>query len=381
MSVIMPYCPAERDKIRTVMKQLTHIWIVTLLLSFTGTAERAAAADYQLDTVFETDGVVWSFAFLSPSEMLAVRRDGKLFYTDFSQNIQRELPAPSVVTSGQGGLLDVHIHDEDDVRYIYLTYSTEVDDGDATTALARGEWRDGTLQKLETLFVADTEGDSGRHFGSRLLFHGGHIYMTIGDRTERDYAQDLSVHNGKILRLDARGRAARDNPFSQQKDALPEIWSYGHRNSQGIDYERDSGKIYSAEFGPRGGDELNLIERGKNYGWPVITYGREYWGPSIGDTHAGGMEQPVAYWTPSISPSGMAFYYGDKIPQWRGSLFLANLSSQHLRRLVFGENGKVTEQEVLFDDLDERFRHVRESPDGYLYFSTDSGRVVRVSLP
>ena len=362
------------------MKKVVNICSIMLLLFLTVTAERSVAADYQLETVFETRGVVWSFAFLSPSEVLVVRRDGKLFYADLMKNIRRELPVPRVVTSVQGGLLDVHIHDSEEERYVYLTYSTETSEDD-TTALARGKWTGETLHELETIFVANTVGDSGRHFGSRLLFHDGDIYMTIGDRGERDYAQDLSVHNGKILRLDIHGGAADGNPFLGVSEALPEIWSYGHRNPQGIDYERDRGKIYSAEFGPRGGDELNLIKRGKNYGWPVITYGREYWGPSIGDTHGEGMEQPSAYWTPSISPSGMSFYYGEKIPHWRGSLFLANLSSRHLRRLEFDESGEVTKQEVLFDDLGERFRHVREGLDGYLYFSTDSGKIVRVSLP
>lgn len=340
----------------------------------------AFAGEYRLDTVFQTRGVVWSFAFLSADEMLVSRRDGKLFYVNTRQGSQRSLPAPPVVAAGQGGLLDVHIHAVDGQDYVYLTYAAAAEGG-PTTALDRGVWNGHTIERLETLFTASTVGGSGRHFGSRLLFHGGHIYMTIGDRAERDYAQDLSVHNGKILRLDLHGRAAAGNPFAGVAGALPEIWTYGHRNPQGIAYERRGQRIYSAEFGPRGGDELNLIEPGKNYGWPVITYGREYFGPRIGGLMKEGMEQPLIYWVPSISPSGITFYYGDQIPQWRGSLFLANLSSTHLRRLTIGEDGRVAGQEELFAGLGEALRHVREGPDGALYFSTDQGRIVRVSLP
>lgn len=339
---------------------------------------RAASEKYQLATIFKTDGVVWSFAFISPAELLVTLLDGKLFYVDLTQGAQKLLPSPPVVAKGQGGLMDVHFQTINGKNYVYLTYSTE-DKDELTTALARGVWNGQTIEKMQTLFVAKVVGDSGRHFGSRLLFDDRHVYMTIGDRAERDYAQELSHHNGKILRLDLDGKAAAGNPFAGVAGALPEIWSYGHRNPQGIDGDPRSGAVYSAEFGPRGGDELNLIERGKNYGWPLITYGREYWGPKIGETHHPDMEQPIAYWTPSISPSGMAFYDGDKIPQWRNNLFLANLGGAHLLRLEI-ENNRVVKQEVLFDEMRERIRHVRSGADGYLYFSTDSGKIIRVSF-
>ncbi len=333
---------------------------------------------YKLKTVFETNDVIWGFDFISPEELLITLRQGKLLYVHLTQNIQKQLPTLQIVAKGQGGLLDVHYQKVTGRNYVYLTYSTIFED-QLTTALARGVWDKGTLNQLQTLFVAKVTGDSGRHFGSRLLFKNQHIYMTIGDRGERDYAQDLSYHNGKILRLDLEGKAAVGNPFETTPNALPEIWSYGHRNPQGIDFDPVTGEIYSCEFGPRGGDELNLVKISKNYGWPVITYGREYWGPKIGQTHHPKMEQPVAYWVPSISPSGMAFYQGDKIPQWKNNLFLGNLSSTHLRRLVL-ENSKVVKQEILFADLKERIRHTRSGPDGYLYFSTDSGKIIQVSL-
>ena len=367
---------------RLLLSVAVIVLLLVSLITFVPQANNVTStntAAYRLEKIFETNGVVWSFAFISSQELLVTRRDGKLFYVNLAQNTQKQLLIPPVIAAGQGGVLDVHFRAIGGKGYIYLTYSTQIGD-QLTTALARGIWDGQMMEKPEALFVAKIVGDSGRHFGSRLLFDGDYIYMTIGDRGERDYAQNLSYHNGKILRLDTQGRAAQNNPFVSVSAALPEIWSYGHRNPQGIDYERRTGEIYSVEFGPRGGDELNLIKPGKNYGWPVITYGREYWGPKIGDTHHPDMEQPVAHWVPSISPSGMAFYDGDKIPEWQGNLFLANLSAAHLRRLALDENGVVAE-EILFSDLGERIRHVRSGPDGYLYFSTDSGKIIRVSLP
>jgi len=243
--------------------------------------------------------------------------------------------------------------------------------------VARGILKETTLESTEVIFQAKVDSDTTRHFGSRLVFHQGHIFMTIGDRGERAYAQKLNLHQGSILKLTHSGKAAADNPFLKTKNALAEIWSYGHRNPQGIDVHPETKELWSCEFGPRGGDELNLIKKGRNYGWPVITYGKEYWGPSIGDTKKTGMEQPIEYWVPSISPSGMVFYTGDKIKSWKNDLFLANLSSTHLRRLRI-RNNKVIEQEKLFESIDERIRHVRNAADGYLYFSTDSGKIFQI---
>ena len=350
--------------------------VYSLLACFGQSAIAASSQQYNLNTILQTDGVVWGFDFVSPNELLVTLREGQLLYVDLAQNIQKQLPTPQIAATGQGGLLDVHYRAENGKNHVYLTYST-IFQGQLTTALARGVWSEQTLQQLQTLFVAKVTGSSGRHFGSRLLFKDQHIYMTIGDRGERDYAQDLSYHNGKILRLNLEGKAAAGNPFEQTPGALPEIWSYGHRNPQGIALDPVTGEIYSCEFGPRGGDELNRVAEGNNYGWPVITYGREYWGPSIGETHHPEMEQPVVYWVPSISPSGMAFYQGDKIPQWKNHLFMANLRSTHLRRLVV-ENNKVVEQEALFKNLGERIRHTHSGPDGYLYFSTDSGKIIQI---
>lgn len=360
-------------------KRLNTIILFVALLFITP----PISANTTLETVFETDAVVWGFDFINTEEMLLTLRDGRLVHVNLNNKTQNIIPIKSVKVAGQGGLLDVHYQLIAGTPYVYLTFSKAAEGGN-TTVLARGEWANNQLNNLEIIFEAKIAPvDSllavgNRHFGSRLLFVDSYIYMTIGDRGNRDYAQSLDYHNGKIVRLKLNGEPADNNPFGSE--ALPEIWSYGHRNPQGIDIDPRNQKIYSVEFGPRGGDELNFIEKGNNYGWPIITYGREYWGPSIGDTHQAGMEQPLAYWVPSISPSGMAFYSGDKIAAWQNNLFLANLGSQHLRRLVI-EDGQVVEQEVLFADLNERIRHVRTGADGFLYFSTDSGKVMRVTAP
>ena len=349
---------------------MKHFFFLILLIS---SFESFA---YKPVKVMDRKGIIWGFDFLSDTEILYNRRRGKTYYYNFETKETKKLDSPKAKTTGQGGLLDLKIHKANGKTYVYFTYSVEENDVNST-ALARGIYKDKSISDIKQLFKTKTDGWGGRHFGSRILIYDDFIYMTMGERGERDAAQKLKFHNGKILRLNMDGTAAKGNPFDKEKGALPEIWTYGHRNPQGIALDPVSKKIYSCEMGPRGGDELNLIEAGANYGWPVITYGKEYWGPSIGDEKKKGMEQPVVYWVPSISPSGMTFYTGDKIPEWKNNLFLGNLSGQHLRRLVL-EKGKIIKQEVLFEKLEERFRQVRTGPDGYLYFSTDSGKIFKV---
>lgn len=322
--------------------------------------------------IYESDSVVWGFDFISENELLITHRDGDFYYYNIKTKEKIKQTIPKVKVRGQGGLLDV-LYYKDNVFFTFVERHKQKD----ITVLAKAKYKNNKLIKPKVIFRSTLGGDTGRHFGSRIVIKDDLIYMTIGDRGERKYAQNLMFHNGSILRLTLEGKPAPGNPFLENKKVLPEIFSYGHRNPQGIDLDPVSGQIYSCEFGPRGGDELNLIKAGKNYGWPIITYGNEYWGPSIGSTHKEGMEQPLAYWVPSISPSGMVFYTGDKIKKWKNNLFLANLSSKHLRRLVI-KNNKVTHQEKLFRSLDERVRQVRNGKDGHLYFSTDSGKVFRI---
>ena len=207
--------------------------------------------------------------------------------------------------------------------------------------------------------------------------HGEERQARVGDRDERQNAQKLTQHNGKVLRFNHDGSVPKDNPFVGKANALPEIFSYGHRNPQGLAIHPTTGEVWEAEMGPRGGDEINLIKPGANYGWPVVSYGREYSGPKIGEgTEKAGIENPIAYWVPSISPSNIAFYSGDALPKWKGNLFLGNLSGMHIRRLVVSGQKVVKQEEVL---KGSRFRNLRSGPDGFLYYSTDEGKICRLA--
>lgn len=363
------------------MKTLNSAFVITLVALVFSFNPAVAQQSPALETVFEDDarGIVWGFDFIDKDTMLINIKDGRMFLYDIPSGARKAVAIPPSDEGGQGGLLDVLYHPP--TNYVYWTFSEERGEN-IITSLARGTfvrstYKNNGVENIRVIFRSQVVGDGGRHFGSRLVIKGEHLYMTVGERGERDNAQILSNHNGSILRLTFDGFAVADNPFVNKEDALPEIFSYGHRNPQGIDIHPNSGELFSGEFGPWGGDELNLVQAGKNYGWPVISYGREYWGGKIGPTHKEGMEQPIVHWTPSISPSGMVFYRGDKIENWTGDLFLAALGERHLRRLVF-KNNKIVKQEKHFEEANERIRQVRNSPDGYLYFSTDSGKVMRV---
>lgn len=320
--------------------------------------------------IYKGKDVAWGFDFLTSNKLLITHRSGKLVEYNIKNKTRKELLAPKVYADGQGGLLDIQIYQ----GYIYITYSEKLKSKKIVTSLARKKINE---KKFKKIFESNAHGDKDIHFGSRLAFKQDKIFMTVGERSERDLAQSLKHHNGKVLRLNLDGTVPKDNPYVKTQ-YLPEIWSYGHRNPQGIGFHPKTGELYEVEFGPRGGDEINIIQPKKNYGWPVITYGKEYWGPSIGDKKRKGMEQPLKYWVPSISPSGMSFYTGDKILEWKNNLFLACLSEEHLRRIVIKDK-KVIKEEALFTKLEERVRSVRTGVDGYLYFSTDSGKIFKVS--
>ncbi|UPT76018.1 MAG: PQQ-dependent sugar dehydrogenase [Elusimicrobiota bacterium] len=284
--------------------------------------------------------------------------------------------APAVWARGQGGLLDVKVHpDFAKNKLVYLAWSHPVEDG-AATALGRGRLEGGALAGFERLFLSNAGGGRGEHFGARIVFDGPHVYLSLGERGRREDSQDPSRHNGKIVRLTHDGKPAG----AAIPGAPPEVWSLGHRNPQGLAMRPGTKELWNAEMGPRGGDELNLVKKGANYGWPVATYGREYYGPKIAPPLKEGTEPPAVHWVPSISPSGLAFYDGKAFPAWRGSAFLACLSGSELRRVSF-EGGKPGAQESLLDDRGWRFRMVRSGPDGFLYFSTDDGRLGRLTAP
>ncbi|WPU65869.1 PQQ-dependent sugar dehydrogenase [Peredibacter starrii] len=316
------------------------------------------------------DDVIWGFDFLKDGRIIFTERSGKVFVVD--PKTKKEVPItgfPKVYAVGQGGLLDVRVHPTN--GFIYFTYSEPVGEK-ATTAFARAKLQDNRLVEFKKLFSAHEPNKEDLHFGSRIEFDGkGHIFVTVGDRDNRERAQDLKYHQGKILRFNEDGTVPKDNPFVSTKDAKPEIWSLGHRSPQGLVMNQETQELWEAEMGPRGGDEINLIKKGANYGWPVVTFGREYYGPKIGEgNQKAGMENPVEHWVPSISPSAMTF--------WNKNIYLATLSGQHIHRLEMKDN-KVVKQDELYKNLDWRFRNLRPGPDGKLYFSTDEGKLGRIS--
>lgn len=340
---------------------------------------RGPSPSFQVEEIFSDKNVVWGFDFLDSNRIIYTLRSGELKILDLRSRSSEPIKegVPQVWAQGQGGLLDVRVHPKTK-ELIYLTFSDPLDNK-SMTAFGFGTLRENKLKNFRKVFSGKQPNSESIHFGSRIEFDGkGHVFITIGDRNDRKKVQDLGFHNGKVIRLKEDGTVPSDNPFASKKGAAPEIWSLGHRSPQGLALQPGTNQIWLAEMGPKGGDELNLIQKGLNYGWPVITYGHEYWGPTIGEgTHKEGLEQPVAYWAPSISPSGMAFYSGDVFPQWKGNLFLGCLGGSQLRRLVLSEN-KVTSQEILLSGKGYRIRNVRTGPDGFLYFSTDNGSISRI---
>jgi len=337
---------------------------------------------FKFELLTEQEDVVWGFDFIDESTILFSQRGGALKTLNLkTKKVVTVKGAPSVWHKGQGGLLDVVV-DPSVKNQIFLSYSKPVGKDKGTTAIAKAQLKDSTLVGLEEIFVAKEATDETIHFGSRIVFLNGSLLVTIGERNVREHVQDLGYHTGKVIRINKDGSAVKDNPFSNVKGAMPEIWSFGHRNPQGLAVDPKTSRVWLSEMGPRGGDEINLIVPGKNYGWPDVTYGREYWGPSIGVKEKKGTEQPVVFWVPSISPSGITVYRGTHFSKWDGNIFVACLSGRHVRRLQVeekpGKGFQVIHQEVLLAQLNERFRMVRTGPDGFLYLATDSGKIARV---
>ena len=324
----------------------------------------------------------WSIAFLPNGDILVTEKPGRLrVIRKGTLDPQPITGVPAVWATGQGGLLEVLPHPRfTENQLIYLTYSKPGAERGATTALARGRFDGKALTDVRDLFVADNWNTGNPHFGSKLVFgRDGMLYMTIGERGDRTRAQKMEIHGGKILRLKEDGTAAPDNPFAGREGVKPEIYSYGHRNAQALAVHPDTGALWSTEHGPQGGDELNIIVAGKNYGWPISTLGRDYNGDYIGPAWKEGVEEPVIFWAPSIGLSGMAFYTGDRIPQWKGNLFLGALSGQQIQRIVFTEKGPIG-REALLGSLRLRIRDVRQGPDGFLYAAVDAnpGGILRI---
>jgi glucose/arabinose dehydrogenase len=326
----------------------------------------------------------WALAFLPDGRMLVTERPGRLRIVSPGGELSEPLGGvPEVAARNQGGLLDVAVDPGfSENRQIYLSFSEPGENGTASTAVARGQLGEGRLENVQVIYRQQPKVRSGGHYGSRIVFRGdGTIFITQGDRqNQRPLVQDLSTGIGKIVRVNTDGTIPPDNPFVDREGALPAIWSYGHRNLQGAALHPETGQLWTVEHGARGGDELNHPEAGKNYGWPVITYGVDYSGARIGEgTAREGMEQPVYYWDPVIAPSGLIFYTGDRYPGWTGSILIGSMQPGALVRLEI-ENGRIVHEERYLGELDERIRDVQQGPDGFVYLVTDSprGRVLRV---
>jgi len=340
---------------------------------------RSSLHDYRVVTVVDTLVQPWSVAFLPGGDMLVTERPGRLRIVRNGKLLPEAVQGvPEVFYQGQGGLLEVAPHPEfTQNRLLYLTYSKPQGDKQSTTALVRGRFENDRLTNVQPLFESVSKGRG--HYGGKIVFDGkGFLFLTLGDRQvppegklEAHPAQDLTNHHGKIIRLHDDGRVPSDNPFVNFAGAKPEIWSYGHRNVQGLAIDPATGELWANEHGPMGGDELNRILPGKNYGWPVIGFGVNYTtGKAIHEgTLREGMEQPAQVWVPSIGISGALFYTGDKFPQWKGNAFVGGMVGQRLERLtVNGQN--VTSRETLMPGMG-RIRDVRQGLDGFIYLVTE----------
>jgi aldose sugar dehydrogenase len=346
---------------------------------------RSIAAPGKVTTVARGLDHPWGLAFLPDGRMLVTERPGRLRIVGKNGALSAPLSGvPSVQAQGQGGLLDVALDPQfAQNNTIYLSFSEPGQGGVAGTSVASARLTDTALQNVKVIYRQHPKVSGAGHFGSRIVFRrDGTLFITQGDRMRySEQAQDLESGLGKVIRINRDGSIPKDNPFVGRKDARPEIWSYGHRNVQSAVLHPDTGALWTVEHGARGGDELNQPQAGKNYGWPVISYGREYSGRPIGAgiTAKAGMEQPVYYWDPVIAPSGMAVYTGNAYAGWKGSLIVGSLTPGGIVRLTLS-NGRVTREDRYLGELNERIRDVQQGPDGLLYLLTDSsdGRVLRL---
>ncbi|OZC04333.1 PQQ-dependent sugar dehydrogenase [Rubricoccus marinus] len=347
-------------------------------------ADEVATDAGNVEVLDVTGGLVhpWGMAFLPDGRLLVTERAGRLRIVDTEGNVSPEVPGgPKAYVQGQGGYLDVALDPDFAAnQHVWLSYSRPGPGSSSATALGRATMQGDSLTNWEVMFTQTPWFSNGLHFGGRIGFSPeGHVFLTLGERFQFDPAQDLTNHMGAVVRLNRDGSVPEDNPFVGREDALPEIYSYGHRNVQSIAFDPASGDIWEAEYGPLGGDELNLLTPGTNYGWPVVSWGDNYDGSQIPDPDGEAQfTDAVKQWTPVISPSGMIFYTGDVFPEWTGSLVISSLSRQGLVRLNL-ENGAVANEEII--PLGARIRDVEQGPDGHLYVLTDDrdGHVWRLS--
>ena len=337
-------------------------------------------SEFTTETVVEGIDIPWGMDFISENEILVTEKKGILYRV--SNGKKTEVSGlPEIYQRGQGGLMDIALHPNfKSNKIIYFTTGVHLEgEKGGNTALYCGELNENSLSNLKLLYKGQPNTKKGQHWGSRIVFDDkGHLFFGIGDRGNRDVnPQDLNRDGGKIYRLNLDGSIPEDNPFVNQEGALKAVYSYGHRNPQGMTVHPKTGEIWENEHGPKGGDEINIVQKAKNYGWPEITYGINYSGTSITDkTSMPGMEQPFYYWVPSIAPSGMAFSTSNVYKKWKGNLFVGSLKFKYLERLVI-KRGKVVKREKILNDIG-RVRNVKEGPDGYLYLGVEGKGILKV---
>ena len=359
-------------------KTLIHLFCFLLLLQIPA----HAAHEFKTESVTELSGVPWGLAQLNKDTLIYTLRKGQAGVIDIKTGKSETLSGlPEIEVYGQGGLMDVAIPPNyKSGGWIYFTYSKLVK-RKAVTTLARAVLKGAKLEQWEDLLVSDSGTSKAVHFGSRIAFDdNGHVFFGVGDRGVRDSAQNTLNHSGTIMRLKLDGAVPDDNPFVGNKKYLPEIYSFGHRNPQGLHYDIKTKKLWEVEHGPRGGDEINLIGASKNYGWPVISFGKEYWAPiSVGEgTKKAGMEQPTKVYIPSIAPGSLVVYNGSAFPEWQGDLLVSALKLTHINRIELDGTDKAVAESRMLESLEERIRALLIGKDGFIYFSTDSGKVMRI---
>ncbi len=352
------------------MKHIFSIYIL-IICAFWMT-HPLAQPQYKLTNITDNLGVIWGFDFIDDNKVVMNAKSGEVVLYDLRSDSKTLLTVPidNLYAKGQGGLLDLQLHPN---GYIYMTASREYPDG-IHTVLSRFRLVGNQITGFEDIFITRTLEDGGRHFGSRITFDDTYIYFSVGDRGNRDSAQDLTTHNGSIIRIYPDGSIPENNPTFANNG----IYTYGHRNPQGLFYDQLSNTLWSIEHGPRGGDELNIIEHGKNYGWPIISYGKEYWAPlSVGEgIHKPGMEQPVYQFTPSIAPSDLLIYRADNMHD--GKVISSALKLQHLNIITL-KNGKVVSEERILTELGERIRSIKQYGE-FIYLTTDSGNFYQLQF-
>ncbi len=364
------------------MKIRSFVVLMALFIGMTSCAQdkNPINTNHDYEVVVSELSIPWGITFLPDNSMLINEKEGKMIH--FKDGVKTEVQGvPKVYNRGQGGLLDIALHPNyEENGWIYFTFASSEGEGDGGhTALMRAKLDNNTLVNKELLYKATPNTTKGEHFGSRIVFdNDGFLYFTIGERGNRDEnPQDITRDGGKVYRLNDDGSIPNDNPFVNEPNAKKAIYSYGHRNPQGMVVNPETGQIWVHEHGPKGGDEINIIKKGANYGWPVISYGINYVGTKFTDiTEKEGMEQPIHYWDPSIAPSGMAFITSDNYPGWKGNLLVGSLKFSYMDKVVLSDE-KVIKEERLLDGLG-RVRTIVQGPDGYIYVGIENLGIVKL---